>query len=516
MPHRIATGSVVVSPCRVGRWWCAIWRVVAALLVLGSSSFANAQSALDPFDPGANSDVEVLVLQPDGKILLGGQFTMLGGGGTGTTPRPYIGRLNADGSIDAAFSPPTDDDVNAIAMQDDGKILVSGDDFIWRLNPDGSRDRDFDPGTDNTAFVFVVQPDGRILVGGTFETLGGGGEGNVVRHRIGLLNPDGSVDPNFNPGANGTVYAMAVQPDGKIIVAGGFTMLGGGGEGTSVRNRIGRLNPDGSLDPTFDPGANDTIHAIALQPDGKILVGGFFTSLGGGGTGNTPRHYIGRLNTDGSLDAVFDPGADDWIWTIALQPNGKIVVGGDFTKLGSGGMGATPRHAIGRFNANGSLDASFDPGANDRVNILALQPDGKIVVGGDFSTFGGGRTGTAPRNRIARLLADALPLFTDSGPGAASASLQDVHVFELRTRIDRLRMQAGLSAFSWTDLSRDSRVETRSTQVNELRFALLQVYAAVGQQAPAFTTSRALPKQVRISVGHIEELREAVLTLEGR
>ena len=89
------------------------------------------------------------------------------------------------------------------------------------------------------------------------------------------------------------------------MVAGDFTTLGGGGTGTTVRNKIGRLNPDGTLDTSFDPGANLAVLALAIEADGKILVGGNFTTLGDGGTGTTPRNSIGRLtNTDAALEAL--------------------------------------------------------------------------------------------------------------------------------------------------------------------------------------------------------------------
>jgi uncharacterized delta-60 repeat protein len=181
-----------------------------------------------------------------------------------------------------------------------------------------------------------------------------------------------------------------VQADGKILVGGYFTMLGG-----VARSRIGRLNSDGTLDTTFNPGANDTVLALALQADGKILVGGVFTTLGG-----EARSRIGRLNSDGSLDADFDPGADGNVYTLAVQADGKIVVGGGFTTLG----GST-RIGIGRLNTDGSLDADFDPGADSGVITLALQADGKIVVGGYFTTLGG-----QTRNYIGRLSADTAAL----------------------------------------------------------------------------------------------------------
>jgi len=116
------------------------------------------------------------------------------------------------------------------------------------------------------------------------------------------------VDPTFNPGANGAIRAVAVQADKKIVVGGDFTMLGGGGTGTTPRSHIGRLNPDGSIDGTFDPGADHIVHALAIQPNGQILVSGQFLKLGGGGVGITFRPFLGRLNQDGSVDETFKTG----------------------------------------------------------------------------------------------------------------------------------------------------------------------------------------------------------------
>jgi uncharacterized delta-60 repeat protein len=395
---------------------------------------AQAQSALDGFDPGANNPVNALAVQADGKILVGGDFTTLGGGGTGTTTRYYIGRLNADGSLDTSFNPGANSLVNAISVQADGKILVGGyfttlggggtgtttRNYIGRLNADGSLDTSFNPGANWGVYALSVQADGKILVGGWFSTLGGGGTGTTTRNRIGRLNADGSLDTSFNPGANGTVHALAVQADGKILVGGAFTTLGGGGTGTTTRNYIGRLNADGSLDTSFNPGANWSVYALSVQADGKIVVGGNFTTLGGGGTGTTTRNGIGRLNADGSLDTSFNPGANNPVFALAVQADGKILVGGLFTTLGGGGMGTTTRNQIGRLNADGSLDTSFNPGANSDVWALAVQADGKILVGGGFTTLGGGGTGTTTRNYIGRLNADG-SLDTSFNPGANGA-----------------------------------------------------------------------------------------------
>src|SRR6266487_1853202 len=125
----------------------------------------------------------------------------------------------------------------------------------------------------------------------------------------------------FDPNANNFVVALGVQADGKIVVGGAFTSIAG-----QPRNKIARLNPDGSLDTSFDPNADNDVYALAVQADGKILVGGFFTSIGGG-----TRNRIARLNPDGSLDTNFDPNANSNVRAIGVQADGKILVGGAFT-----------------------------------------------------------------------------------------------------------------------------------------------------------------------------------------
>ncbi len=382
------------------------------LALLGAK--AGAQSPEDGFDPGANAAPLTLAIQPDGKILVGGGFTTLGGGGSGTTPRQRIGRLHPEGTLDTTFNPGANGSVFAFAVQTDGKILVGGDftvlgggtrNRIARLNPDGSLDASFNPGANGIVIALALQADGKILVAGEFTGLGGGA-GTTTRHNLGRLNSDGTVDASFNPGANSLVYALAVQTSGKIVVGGAFTTLGGGGTGTTTRNNIGRLNPDGSLDASFNPGANGYVSALAVQVDGRILVGGGFTTFGGGGTGLTARSRIGRLNPDGSLDAGFNPGANNGINALAVQADGKVLLCGTFTAVGGGGSGTAPRNRIARLRHDGSLDSSFNPGANATVYAVAEQADGDILAVGSFTTMGGGGTGSAARSKIARLYPD--------------------------------------------------------------------------------------------------------------
>ena len=229
----------------------------------------------------------------------------------------------------------------------------------------------------------VPLTDGKILIAGDFLTLNDG-SGATEHYSIARLNTDGSIDQGFNPGVGGDfgipgVHAMVPQADGKIVIGGGFTRLGGGGWAATglTRNNIGRLNADGSVDETFDPGANGAVFGIATQPDGKIIVAGDFTGLGGG-TGTTPRNRIGRLNADGSVDDelrsrrecnhldVCDPAG----WE---DPHRRRV-----HDARPAATGTTTRSYIARLNADGSLDTSFNPGANGdvtRVGGAAGRPD---------------------------------------------------------------------------------------------------------------------------------------------
>jgi len=383
---------------------------------LASHALIVSAQAVDSFDPGADATVFSIATQADGQVIVGGSFFAIGGGGFGTVSRPSIARIDVNGSVDPGFNPGTNGQVFAVAVQADGKILIGGDfttlgccgpgmltrNHIGRVATTGAWDLSFDPGANGNITAILLQPDGKIVVAGDFTMLGGGGTGTTPRNHIGRLNADGSLDTGFDPGSNGSIFGLGLQQDGNIVVGGLFSTLGGGGTGTTTRHNIGRLNADGSLDASFDPGANGEVATIALQRDGKILVGGAFTGVGGG-IGATTRNHVARLNADGTVDAAFDPGANDAVVSIALQTDAKIIAGGLFTSLGGGGTGTTIRNRIGRLNADGSIDPSFDPGANDAVVAVALQPDGKIVAGGLFTTLGGGGTGTATRNHIGRL-----------------------------------------------------------------------------------------------------------------
>jgi len=363
----------------------------------------NADGTLDAgFDPGqgANYPVHAIALQSDGKIIIGGIFSSYQG-----IARNRIARINSDGSLDTEFNPGTgaNDIVSTIVVQPDGKILIGGmftnyngsvRNRIARLNPDGSLDNEFNIGVgfNNTVKDIILQSDAKIFVSGDFTTYD-----FITRNRIVRLNADGSPDYEFisGQGANGRVNSVSLQADGKIVIGGNFTLYN-----NSVCNRIARLNPDGSLDTSFliGEGANKEVFSIAIQPTGRMLIGGNFTIFN-----NIVRKNLARLDAGGSLDTNFhsSAGANEMISVIMLQPDSRILIGGHFT-----GYNGVMRNKIARLNADGSLDMSFQSGtgvdgSNSFVSSIAMQPDGKILIAGEFSSFNG-----APRKGIARLNPD--------------------------------------------------------------------------------------------------------------
>lgn len=349
------------------------------------------------FDPGsgANGIVNATSIQNDGKILIGGYFTTYNG-----TARNYIARLNLDGSLDTTFNPGSGANnwVESISIQNDGKIILGGNFLsyngtarkgIVRLNSNGSLDSTFNPGTGaDWVYSTSIQNDGKIIIGGRFHTYNG-----VARKFVARINSNGSLDNSFNPGigADAFVASTAIQNDGKIIIGGAFNTFNG-----LSRNYLTRLNSDGSIDTTFTIGwgLDGYVYSIAIQSDEKIIIGGGFLTYN-----LTPRKFIARLNTDGSLDNSFNPGtgASALIYSASIQTDGKIIIGGNFQSYNG-----TTRKRIARLNINGSLDFSFDPGTgvNAFIKTTSIQNDGRIIIAGDFIQFNG-----TSINRIARLYA---------------------------------------------------------------------------------------------------------------
>jgi len=310
--------------------------------------------------------------------------------------------------------------VFATAVQPDGKTIIAGQftqvlgvarSNIARLNADGTLDTTFDPKANSDVLSVAVQADGKVLLGGFFSSLQPNGAASATpRNNIARVNADGTLDPGFDPKANSVVSSVAVQADGKVLLGGFFTSLQPNGAASATpRNYIARVNADGTLDPGFDPNANSFVWSVAVQADGKVLLGGRFTSLQPNGAASaTPRNYIARVNADGTLDPGFDPKAGDAVYSVAVQADGKVLLGGLFNSLQpNGAASTTPRNRIARVNADGTLDTTFDPKANSDVLSVAVQADGKVLLGGTFiSLQPNGAASATPRNKIARVNAD--------------------------------------------------------------------------------------------------------------
>jgi len=317
----------------------------------------------------------------------------------------------APGDLDATFGTggkvTTDfggfEQANAAALQADGKIITVGTSFLGgrsffalaRYNPDGTLDSSFGSGGKVTTDFgggfsrsedVALQPDGKILAAGVMFTGDFTSDFALARY-----NPNGTLDSSFGSGGKVTTdfgsgrsfaNAVALQPDGKIVAAGATLVSGVGNEWS-----LARYNGDGSLDSSFGTGGlvitNISLEVLdlALQPDGKIV-----------GAGRDGNFALARYNPDGSLDSSFglggkvstDWGGDDAIFSVALQPDGKIVAAGD-------SLTSRADFVLARYSPGGSLDSSFGAGGKvttdfggvgGRANAVILQPDGKIVAAG--------------------------------------------------------------------------------------------------------------------------------------
>lgn len=235
-------------------------------------------------------------------------------------------------------------------------------------------------GADDVISNSYLQSDGKIIIVGNFTSYDG-----ITKYGIARLNSNGSLDQSFDAGKvidfkYAYILSIVQQQDGKVLIAGSFTKFN-----DTKKVYIIRLNTDGSLDNTFNSGgtgASDQIYSIALQPDGKILIAGFFSYYNG-----VSRGKVARLNTDGSLDTTFDStvGSNNFLMYVSIQSDGKVLIGGYIDHYNN-----SPRRTIARLNTNGSLDNSFAPygsESNNPVDRIVSQDDGKIIVSGSFSGF---------------------------------------------------------------------------------------------------------------------------------
>ena len=421
---------------------------------------------VDPgYNPRADDIVYALAAYPGGRTLVGGALQNLGG-----SAFRWLGRLYADGTRDGTFSPVLDGVVECLAVLPDRKILVGGQfasanginrNKIARLNADGGIDQAFNPGTGATSANssadirhIIIQPDGKILIGGDFEFFNG-----QPRHAVARLNADGSLDASFvDPDAREYpsalhargAFSLALQADGKILVGGQFLQVGG-----QPRLGLARLNANGTLDTAFNPSTSQAnYHALAVEPDGRILVAGGFVSIAGFAQRN-----LARLNPDGSVDRDFNPAPDGSVFRLFPQADGRTLLSGFFATIGG-----QPRAGFARITATGAFDASFDAPVTyvgptiGPVNAVVLQADGTTMVGGNFTSIAG-----APFSNLARLQAPArsrLVNLSTRGFIAAGADLTVGIVTRGGTRSLLLRgIGPGLGAFGVPGVLADPRLD---------------------------------------------------------
>ncbi len=369
-----------------------------------------------------------LAIQADGKIVAAGSSSW------GPSYSFALARYNSDGALDATFGTGghtftdfsgygTEDIAEALAIQADGKIVVAGHSHngitynfaLARYNSsDGTLDETFDEdgmvitdfrSANSRAYDIAIQADGKIVVAGvSFNPSTSENDFALARY-----NSDGTLDTTFGiggktvtdfSGSDDFAYALAIQADGKIVVAGvSFN------PSTSENDfALARYNSDGTLDATFGIGgktvtdfsdSDEFANDIAIQADGKIVVAGYSLS-----TDTVSYDFaLARYNSDGTLDTTFGIGgktvtdfsenvfigSDDFAYALAIQADGKIVVAGSSYVFGDGNF------TLVRYNSDGYLDTTFGAGGrtvtffsggSDDAYALAIQSDGKIVAAG--------------------------------------------------------------------------------------------------------------------------------------
>jgi uncharacterized repeat protein (TIGR01451 family)/uncharacterized delta-60 repeat protein len=387
------------------------------LTILDNQLVIGAAGAVDTTTEegtGFNGIVDSLALEPDGKLLAGGDFTFYNG-----YPFNYVGRLDVDGTYDANFlfdMAGANAGVNEVfsqspnAGQTNGSVMIVGnfnqvdqvnESGIARLNQDGSLDTSFNPGAGADSSIYAIAetflpaaltnqaPTRAYYIGGNFANYNGQPAGGIARVNGSTNSPgyQGQLDPNFNVGqgvtsANGAVRTLAVQPNNQVVLGGDFVAFN-----SAPYNHLVRLNVDGSVDSTFQPttGTNTTgsVRTLVVQPDGRILIGGLFTNVDGANF-----NYLARLNSDGSIDTNFNVGlgGNNSVLAIALDSQQRILVGGEFTTF----SGVT-RNGITRLNPDGTVDPTinFGSGANGFVDTIVVQTNDEIDLGGGFNGFDG-------------------------------------------------------------------------------------------------------------------------------
>lgn len=379
-----------------------VFTLACALSAMLAAGPARAQ-VLDPgFAPSFDDAVRAISVQPDGRILVGGDFGTVNG-----SPRYALARLLDNGALDPGFTPPLlDDGVSAIAVQPDGRILVAGD-FITadgttamhvvRLLADGSVDTGFASGIDHWTAVGIshlaLQADGRVLVAGGFDSVSG-----QARPGLAKLLPDGAVDNGFAPPAlDNRIASLVLQPSGAVVIAGYHddALDSCAGLGYCVT----RLTASGTDDTGF--GAVRIVGEVSrIAPDGHggLVLGGAF-----GDVGEQFVSCVARLLQNGGTDPSFVDTTLRYsdIGHVVPQADGHILIGGEI-RWGTAGTTTT---RVARLGASGIRDTTFaEPEFNSQIRVMVPDSGNRLLVGGLFTQVAG-----VPRQRLARIILGDLP-----------------------------------------------------------------------------------------------------------
>lgn len=387
----------------------------------------------------AGGDVQALSIQADDRLLIGGQFNDVGG-----VARSGLARLDITGELDEQFDPAPDGAVRSIAALDDGGSIVAGDfavidqqpaSRIARLDADGALDPAFEAAVDGPVLTLALYDDGGMLIGGSFSSVNGQARANLAR-----LNPDGTLDAAFIADSDGEVRSLAIDDQQRILVGGSFTEVGG-----LPRANLARLTDDGLTDDSFSADTNADVYVVRALPNGGIVVGGLFSTVAG-----ISRDYLARLAPDGTVDAGFDPAANGPIFSLAVQTDEKLLVAGQFDQI----TGVPVQCCVARLNPDGSLDGALQDGLNSgaRIDSLAIQGDGQVLIGGTFFEIGG-----QLRPRLARLQPrGGRPVQNlELDPNGSRITWQRSR---FAAELDRVIIDFSANGNDWTELGQASRV----------------------------------------------------------